>query len=106
MELAMFKHELEEVKSTNFNGISIMDCPASMLNNICFTYLSKIDDYQQCAADNNNAEALDFFTESYNELEEVYRFLRRGGIISINTRNSLRMLLKETEKVAAISIDS
>ena len=100
MEIGMYIYEVEEVKAMNFNGISIMDCSLIKLRTIVCKALQRFDDYQQICADKGKNEILDFFVDSYNELEEVFFHLKEGGLLSLKTRNEIRILIKETEKLA------
>lgn len=97
----MFIYEVEEVKAMNFNGISIMDCSLEKLRTICAESLQRFDNYQQISADKGKNEIVDFFVSSYNELEKVFFYLKEGGLLSLKTRNEIRMLIKETEKYAS-----
>lgn len=101
METAMFIYEVEEVKAMNFNGISIMDCSLIKLRTICAEALQRFDNYQQICADKGKNEIVQFFVDSYNDLEKVFFHLKEGGLLSLKTRNEIRMLIKETEKYAS-----
>ena len=100
MELGMFIYEVEEVKAMNFNGISIMDCSLIKLTTICADALQRFDNYQQISADKGKNEIAQFFVDVYNELEEVFFNIKEGGLLSLKTRNEIRMLIKEAEKYA------
>ena len=100
MELTMSIQEVNEVNKMRFEGISIMDCSLIKLRTIVCKALQRFDDYQQICADKGKNEILDFFVDSYNELEEVFFHLKEGGLLSLKTRNEIRMLIKETEKYA------
>ena len=101
METTMFIHEIEEVKSMIFNGNSIMDCSLENLTKICAEALQRFDDYQQIFADKEKNEMVQFFVDVYDELEEVFFHLKERGLLSLNTRNEIRMLIKGAEKYAA-----
>ena len=101
MEITMFIHEMDQVKSMNFNGNSIMDCSLKKLTKICAEALQRYDDYQQIFADKEKDELVQFFVDVYAELEEVFFHLKEGGLISLKTRNEIRMLIKGAEKYAA-----
>ena len=101
IELGMFIHEVDQVKSMNFNGNSIMDCSLKKLTKICAEALQRYDNYQQLFADNGKSELVQFFVDVYDELEEVFFHLKEGGLISLNTRNEIRMRIKGAEKYAA-----
>lgn len=101
MEIGMYIYEVEEVKSMNFNGISIMDCSLIKLRAIVCEALQRFDDYQQIFADKGENEMVQFFVDVYDELEEVFFHLKEGGLLSLNTRNEIRMLIKGAEKYAA-----
>lgn len=93
--------ELNEVKSINFNGISIMNCPLPELKDICSQSLRRLDDHQQLAGDLKNLEALDYFTDAYDELDIAYQHLDEGGVLSLRSRNEMRLIIKGAEKLAA-----
>ena len=101
MELEMFIHEMDQVKSMNFNGNSITDCSLEKLTKICAEALQRYDNYQQIFADKEKNELVQFFVDVYDELEEVFFHLKEGGLISLKTRNEIRMLIKGAEKYAA-----
>lgn len=101
MKLSMSIQEVNEVNKMRFEGISIMDCSIYDLKKICVESLQRFDNYQQLSEDQGKNEILDFFVDSYNELEEVFFHLKEGGLLSLKTRNEIRMLIKETEKHAS-----
>ena len=101
MEIEMFIHEKEEIKSMNFDGISIIDCSPAKLTTICSEALKRFDDYQQIAGDQGKNEVLNYFVNCYDEMEEVFFHLKEGGLLSLSTRNEIRMLIKCAEKCAA-----
>ena len=101
METTMFIQEVNEVNKMRFEGISIMDCSNYDLKKICVEALQRFDDYQQIFADKGKNEMVQFFVDLYDELEEVFFHLKEGGLLSLNTRNEIRLLIKETEKLAA-----
>jgi hypothetical protein len=66
------------------------------LINTISSELLKIEDYQQQSEGRDDLST--FFTESYNELEEVLRHLQIGLPISDEAINEVRMIIKETER--------
>jgi hypothetical protein len=68
------------------------------LINTISSELLKIEDYQQQSEGRDDLSM--FFTESYNELEEVLRHLQIGLPISDEAINEVRMIIKETERKA------
>lgn len=100
----MYVSEMKQVQAMNFNGISVMDCSQEKLIDICGAALQRFDDYQQLCADTGKNEIVDYFVNSYNELEKPFLHLKQGGLISMRTRNSIRLLIKETEKYASCEL--
>ena len=83
---------------------SIMDSTLDELTEICLKFLSRFDDFQQKAGDERKYEMMQYFTDSYNKLEKFFLKIKKGVFLDSN-RNSLRMLIKETEKMASILIN-
>lgn len=100
IDTAIDIYNIEAAEAT-FTGDGIMDCPFKKLRNICRHFLQKFDDYPKIARDKGKDEGIvSYFVDSYNKLEEVWFKLDAGEKISMAQRNSLRMLIKETEKFA------
>ena len=83
----------------------IMNCTREKLKDICSSFLTRIDDFQQLSANAGNNELLDFFVNSYNEIEKAYFHLKMGGLLSNQSRNELRSIIKESEKMASVQLD-
>jgi len=83
----------------------IMNCTREKLKDICSSFLTKIDDFQQLSANAGNNDAVDFFVNSYNEIEKAYFHLKMGGLLSSQSRNELRLIIKESEKMASVQLD-
>lgn len=105
METAMFIHEYNEIKSQTFNkdSIFVMDCTFEKLTEICKDFLQKIDDYTQMAGEKENESLVGYFVQSYHELEAVYFHLKEGCLVTSKCRNEIRMLIKESEKMACVN---
>lgn len=76
----------------------VMRCSLSHLRNICRRWLMRIDDAEQFVIDGNK-EIEDYLEDTYNSLVRLKRQLTPGCHITIGFRNSIRMLLKEVDKV-------
>ena len=83
----------------------IMNCTRKKLMDICSSFLTRTDDYQQLSANAGNNELVEYFVDSYNEMEKAYFHLKMGGLLSNQSRNELRLLIKESEKMASGQLD-
>ena len=84
---------------------SIMNSTLCELKDICGSFLSRFDDFQQIAGNKKKYEMMQYFTDSYYTLEEFFFQLKEGVFIEKN-RNHIRMLIKETEKMASLLINT
>ena len=82
---------------------TVHDCSRSELIGIIRTYLLKLDDWTQDAADRGNGDASDFFEGIWHALEHHLNNLRNGEKLGRNIRNSIRLNLKEANKMYAVA---
>ena len=87
--------------NTTTTGNSIMDFNFNQLTSACLNFLSRIDDYQQMCEDHRKNEMTQFFVDSYNQLEAIIFDLQPEELTD-EVRNSIRSLMKETEKMACV----
>ncbi len=83
---------------------SIMHSTSDELKEICGRFLTRFDDFQQIAGNNKKFEMIQYFADSYDKLEEFF-FQLKEGLFLESSRNRLRMLIKETEKMASLLIN-
>lgn len=88
------------MKATINTTNSVMDLPEKELIPVLESFLTNLDDYQQMAGDKGNEELASEFTDSYSELEKIYFSLKQGVKLDISERNSIRLLMKHTNKRA------
>ena len=80
---------------------SIMDSTHDELKEIIGKFLSRFDCFQQIASDLENDKMLDYFIDSYHKLEK-YFFQIKHSLFNDSSRNGIRMLIKETEKMGSL----
>lgn len=102
MNLTITAQEQKELQLHSFNGVGIMNCPLENLKQTCLEFMISFDDYQQMAGDNNNNEASMYFDEAYSTIEKAFHHLKQGGVLSLKSRNQLRLVIKYAEKYAAM----
>jgi hypothetical protein len=80
---------------------TIMNSRSSELKKIVQKYLDKLDQYQQNAPKDKEQ----FFVDSFNQLEQYFICCDGESFVDDTVRNSIRMLIKETEKMASITFN-
>lgn len=85
----------------NNNGTSIMNIPFAELISTSQNFLSRFDDYQQMCADKGKNEIIQYFVDSYNQLESIIFNLKEAEVTH-EVRNQIRSIVKDTEKRACV----
>ena len=104
MKTEMSFAELEVLKQTEFNGISVMDCPNKNLLPMVLVFMKMADDLSQELADAGNDQAAEEASSLYDEMDEVRLLLEDHILLSISSRNELRMLFKHLIKLSFTSM--
>ena len=81
-------------------GNSIMNFPKNDLFTTCRNFLNLFDDYMQKSEDQGKDDLVEYFADSFDKLEALSRKLMDGEEATLALRNQIRMLVKETEKMA------
>ena len=82
----------------------IMKSTVKQLSDIVLSALQRFDNYTQQSGDMKKPEMADYFNDSYNSLEEKwFKNVKNRKYVRIAVRNSMRMLIKETEKMASVT---
>ena len=78
-----------------------MNCSKKELIKTCQIFLQKFDDYEQESCELVRSDLSEYFSSSFNELEIEYKKLKKSVLkVTDVTRNRIRVLIKETEKMA------
>ena len=78
-----------------------MKCSKSELIKTCELFLKRFDDYEQTSCELVRSDLSQYFTNSFCQLEILYRHIKDSAAnVSYDLRNSIRILIKETEKMA------
>ena len=82
----------------------IMTCSPDKFNEICLSFLHRLDDLQQIAGDLNKDDELKSFCDDYHQIESIHWQFKSGNLPTDAQRNSLRLIMKYAEKTASLLI--
>lgn len=87
------------MKINNINN-SIMKVSFVEIQNVLKKFLSHLDDFQQLAGDNNDAELEASTVQDYAVVENLYKVSLRYDL-NQTQRNEVRLIMKESFKSAS-----
>ena len=82
----------------------ILDCDTEELLKTILHHLQEFDDAMQSATDIKKPKVADYISDSYNKLDKLYHQFKKTGKASKWDRNSVRMLIKETNKMIVVEL--
>lgn len=83
---------------------TIIDSTVDELHIICSEFLKRFDDYQQIAHDMGLEDEIYYYVNAYHELERIKEDIMYWNKANGTTRTTIRMLVKDTEKHASITL--
>lgn len=104
MKDSEYYHEDYKENSTQAASQSRHSCSPKEFCKRCNDYLLMIDDWQQQAGDRKNDSLLNVLVNDYDYIENINRFIRKGGKLTGKIINDIRHIMKGLYKKVYVEL--